>query len=66
MGAPGYFARAIQRLHSNARISISHRGMHPNIGFSRGIKQGCPVSGSPFALVVGPALRKICLLLPRP
>eukprot|EP00959_Pyramimonas_sp_CCMP1952_P197032 4119993-Pyramimonas_sp.AAC.1 len=42
--------------------------MHRDIGYwlTRGIKQGCPASGSLLALAVDPVLRRICLLLPRP
>eukprot|EP00959_Pyramimonas_sp_CCMP1952_P338909 7097412-Pyramimonas_sp.AAC.1 len=68
MGMPTFFIKALKCLYRGVWISISYRGVHRDIGYwlTRGIKQGCPVTGSLFALAVDPVLRKICLLLPRP
>lgn len=50
---PICFIRIIQKLYSNSLVLIKHRGkLLSNIKFSKGIRQGCPLSGMLYSLVI--------------
>ena len=64
MGVPRFFRRALAKLYRKVNITILFGGI-ATAGFmaSSGIKQGCPASGSLFALALDPFLRLLCLRL---
>jgi endonuclease/exonuclease/phosphatase family metal-dependent hydrolase len=67
MGVPRFFRRALAKLYRMVNIKILFGGILA-AGFtaSSGIKQGCPASGSLFAIALDPFLRMLCLRLPMP
>ena len=67
MGLPSYIVHRIRALYNNIRTSIVYSGA-VFLGFTvlSGIKQGCPMSGSIFALALDPVVRRMSARLPRP
>jgi endonuclease/exonuclease/phosphatase family metal-dependent hydrolase len=67
MGVPRFFRRALAKLYRKVNITILFGGS-ATAGFAAksGIKQGCPASGSLFAIALDPFLRMLCLRLPAP
>jgi endonuclease/exonuclease/phosphatase family metal-dependent hydrolase len=67
MGVPRFFRRALAKLYRRVNIMILFGGILAD-GFaaSSGIKQGCPASGSLFAIALDPFLRMLCLRMPMP
>eukprot|EP00959_Pyramimonas_sp_CCMP1952_P132813 2776520-Pyramimonas_sp.AAC.1 len=65
MGVPTFIIDAVRKLYHRAWVSISFCGLQ-EAGFwaLRGIKQGCPLSGSLFCLGFDPILRYMQYLLP--
>ena len=60
MGFPDFYVNAIRLLYSNLNAEITFNGKrYPGFEFTSGIKQGCPLSGSLFALALDPFLRKL-------
>jgi hypothetical protein len=67
LGVPDYIIMAIRKLYTHCTASILIGGCsHVEINIRAGIKQGCPASGSIFALALDPFVRMLCLRLPRP
>jgi exonuclease III len=67
MGVPRFFRRALAKLYKKVHITILFGGIFaPGFVAAGGIKQGCPASGSLFALALDPFLRMLCLRLPSP
>ena len=66
MGVPRRFRQAVKALYHKIWIQVSFGGAI-GAGFwaERGIKQGCPLSGSIFALAFDPILRLLESRLPR-
>jgi len=60
MGIPGEIIQALQRLYANCKSHIIFAGAR-HVGFllMSGIKQGCPLSGTIFALALDPFMRMI-------
>jgi endonuclease/exonuclease/phosphatase family metal-dependent hydrolase len=67
MGIPTFIFKAIQELYVDCSVEMIFGG-EANLLFAvtAGIKQGCPASGSLFALALDPFVRFLCLRLPRP
>ena len=67
MGVPRFFRRALANLYRKVNVTILFGGI-ATTGFTArsGIKQGCPASGSLFALALDPFLRMLCLRLSDP
>jgi hypothetical protein len=67
VGVPPDMIRLIHVLYTDCVTSISLGGAEGESFLIRaGIKQGCPASGSIFALALDPFVRKLCLMLPKP
>eukprot|EP00959_Pyramimonas_sp_CCMP1952_P046998 981168-Pyramimonas_sp.AAC.1 len=67
MNFPEFVLNAIKTLYAKVATTILLGGVsHCSFRILRGIKQGCPLSGSAFALGFDPMLRLLCLRLPRP
>jgi endonuclease/exonuclease/phosphatase family metal-dependent hydrolase len=67
MGVPRFFRRALAKLYRKVDITLLFGGMvAAGFAATSGIKQGCPASGSLFALALDPFLRLLCLRLPGP
>lgn len=50
---PESFINIIKKLYTNSTILIKHKGkLLSNIKFSKGIRQGCPLSGMLYSLVI--------------
>jgi endonuclease/exonuclease/phosphatase family metal-dependent hydrolase len=66
MALPPFLIDLIQRLYKDCAIELlygaeSHEPFHANAG----IKQGCPLSGTLFALALDPFIRMLCLTIPK-
>jgi hypothetical protein len=58
MGIPARFIAAIQKLYLDCFAALSFNGMELDaLCIASGIKQGCPLSGSIFALAIDPLVR---------
>jgi endonuclease/exonuclease/phosphatase family metal-dependent hydrolase len=67
LGVPNQILTAIRKLYSQCAANILIGGCNNiEIQVLAGIKQGCPASGSIFALALDPFVRLLCLRLPRP
>jgi hypothetical protein len=67
LGVPPRVLRAINALYLQCNASISLEGCgHARVEMQAGIKQGCPASGSIFALSLDPFLRMMLTKLPKP
>jgi hypothetical protein len=67
LGVPDYILTALRKLYTHCTASILIGGCNNiEITIRAGIKQGCPASGSIFALALDPFVRLLCLRLPRP
>jgi hypothetical protein len=67
MGVPRFFRRALAKLYRKVDITLLFGGtMTAGFAATSGIKQGCPASGSLFALALDPFLRLLCARLPGP
>ena len=65
MGVPQYFIMLLQGLYHQCFATVTLRGRRFGIiDILSGIKQGCPASGSIFALSLDPCIRKIIFTLP--
>ena len=66
MALPGFFVHAIRQLYLACNVIVVFAGQRHN-GFLQcsGIKQGCPLSGTIFALVLDPLMRLIGSRMPR-
>ena len=65
MGFPGSFTDAFMQLYADNRAEVwvgGHTGVYLTI--LSGIRQGCPASGSVFALAIDPVIRMIVAALP--
>jgi hypothetical protein len=66
MCIPGFFRHAIKQLYTNCNVFIVFAGQrHDGFIQRSGIKQGCPLSGTIFALVLDPLMRYITSRIPR-
>eukprot|EP00959_Pyramimonas_sp_CCMP1952_P087528 1831466-Pyramimonas_sp.AAC.1 len=60
MGVPGLFLNSAKAQHSKISVDMLLGGRrYPGFEIHRGSRQGCPVSGSLFALCLDPVLRQI-------
>jgi hypothetical protein len=67
LGVPEWFLMALRKLYSKCTANILIGGCSDVcISIEAGIKQGCPASGSIFALVLDPFVRYLAFRLPRP
>jgi hypothetical protein len=67
LGVPAWFCTALRKLYRKCKAHILIGGSSEFvIKIQAGIRQGCPASGSIFALLLDPFVRCICLRLPRP
>jgi hypothetical protein len=67
LGVPPMILRALHSLYQRCRASVAIDGCDVIfIEIFAGIKQGCPASGSVFALALDPFVRMMCLRLPKP
>jgi endonuclease/exonuclease/phosphatase family metal-dependent hydrolase len=67
LGVPPWMLRAIHALYTDCTGTIMLGGeTTADISITAGIKQGCPASGTIFALALDPFIRMLCLRLPRP
>jgi endonuclease/exonuclease/phosphatase family metal-dependent hydrolase len=67
MGIPGNIVEALRKLYDNCVADILFNGeVFDGFAITSGIKQGCPASGSIFALSLDPFIRHLCLQLPPP
>jgi hypothetical protein len=58
MGIPSYFILAVRQLYMDCSALLLFNGSElDSILLSSGIKQGCPMSGSLFALAIDPLIR---------
>ena len=65
MGFPAYFTDAFMQLYTDNRAEIWIGGAtNTYLLILSGILQGCPASGSVFALAIDPVIRKIVSALP--
>eukprot|EP00959_Pyramimonas_sp_CCMP1952_P005492 115591-Pyramimonas_sp.AAC.1 len=68
MGGPDFFLNSVKALYSK-KISVDMPlgcRRFPGFEIGRGVRQGCPMSGSRFALCLDPVLRQIQSRLPSP
>jgi hypothetical protein len=66
LGVPAQLLQAIHALYQKCRAYILFGGdAEQFIDMQAGIKQGCPASGSIFALALDPFLRKLLTAIPR-
>jgi hypothetical protein len=64
---PEFLVDALRLFYSNCSSTVSFAGdQTAKINIKSGIKQGCPASGTLFALALDPFIRMFCLRLPRP
>jgi endonuclease/exonuclease/phosphatase family metal-dependent hydrolase len=67
MNLPEFITTALKRLYSNCYAAILFNGeVYDGINITSGIKQGCPASGSLFALSLDPFIRHLLVQLPMP
>jgi hypothetical protein len=67
LGVPAWFLIALHRLYTQCEAVITIGGTSDTVmHIEAGIKQGCPASGSIFALALDPFVRLLCLRLPPP
>jgi hypothetical protein len=58
MGIPSYFIHAVRQLYTDCSAMLLFNGAElDSILIESGIKQGCPLSGSLFALAIDPLIR---------
>jgi endonuclease/exonuclease/phosphatase family metal-dependent hydrolase len=67
LGVPQHVLTALRKLYSRCTANILIGGSSDiDISILAGIKQGCPASGSIFALALDPFIRYLCLRIPPP
>jgi hypothetical protein len=65
MQIPAFTLNAIKLLYTNCKADILFNGdIYDGIHITAGIKQGCPASGSIFALALDPFIRNLILQIP--
>jgi hypothetical protein len=64
MGLPTRIVEAIRKLYNNCIVHLVFGGArHPGFKLLSGIKQGCPLSGTIFALALDPFMRMVMSLM---
>ena len=67
MGIPSFFLNSVRALYRRISVDMMLGGRRfPGFEIHRGVRQGCPMSGSIFVLCLDPVLRKIQAVLPSP
>ena len=67
IGIPGVIVNAIRLLYDNNEAIVSFLGCRTDrVLLRRGIKQGCPLSGSMWAICFDPVMRLLMVFLPVP
>ena len=65
MMLPGFVIHAIKQLYKHCKVVIVFAGMRKEgFNITAGIKQGCPLSGTLFALALDPFMRRLLWQLP--
>ena len=66
MQFPAFLIDIIRRLYEDCTIELLYgAGSHQTFRALAGIKQGCPLSGTLFALALDPFVRLLCLTIPK-
>jgi endonuclease/exonuclease/phosphatase family metal-dependent hydrolase len=66
MKLPAFLIAIIRRLYADCHIELLYGAeVHVSFCANAGIKQGCPLSGTLFALALDPFIRMMCLTIPK-